>query len=440
MRKDTTEVSKKSGIIDVSRQQLIGIMGLRGAGKSYAGESLLEKYYDLGYTCLDLWSAPNMENAFWVFARENHKKRIPITIIAPESFIIPEQEIEQYNQKHFTKQPLVKFVKIPTPTAKAESDQNDAILEIITKVILDCRDKRRILVFNPYMFKDERAMFRVLEILMRNLIEISHKYFSANTPEMLGKPYNQFTMREKNYHKQVFLIREFSELVASRLKGDKSGESTIVKKAILKFVRIARHYSIDGIIDYQNFSDAESSVRNQFDVWLIKRWSTDLAGENFKWVFDKVQNARQNIFDKLGYGKNAQDLADNFYPKIEQISKKWMYMLRDGKFPKIVKVPELSISHKQPHEKWHELTGIPLEHDMSMIKKTSATSKVSKADERELFNKMTELKKNHKWSEVKEKLSNLQEKGEINSNLTFSAISDNQLSSKYSKLKKKYTD
>ena len=75
IRKDTVDRKKFGALVDITKQYLIGILGIRGAGKSYLGESMIQRYFDVGYTCLDLWSAPNMENAFWIFAKKGHKKR-----------------------------------------------------------------------------------------------------------------------------------------------------------------------------------------------------------------------------------------------------------------------------------------------------------------------------------------------------------------------------
>ena len=118
IRKDTVNFEKNPTSINLLAQNLIGILGIRGAGKSYLGEALLEKYFEAGFTCLDLWSAPNLENAFWIFAKDDHKKRIPISILAPDSFIIPEAKIDRFNGKYLTKEPLIKFVRLPSPTKK----------------------------------------------------------------------------------------------------------------------------------------------------------------------------------------------------------------------------------------------------------------------------------------------------------------------------------
>ena len=103
IRKDTEESENRGVLIDQKSQIFIGILGRRGQGKSFLGEAIFETHWNNGFTCLDLWGAPNLESGFWCIAKEGHKKRYPITILAPESLIMPTDQIEQFNSKHFTK-------------------------------------------------------------------------------------------------------------------------------------------------------------------------------------------------------------------------------------------------------------------------------------------------------------------------------------------------
>ena len=443
LRKDTVDRSTNKKIIDVFRQNLIGILGIRGSGKSYLGEATFERYYDYGFTCLDLWSAPNMENAFWIFAREGHKKRIPITILAPESFIYPESRIDAFNGKFITREPLVKFVKLPSPTKRSESEVNEKILEILTEVVKDCRDNRRIMVFNPYMFPNETEMFRTLEILMRNLITISNKYFNAIKPEDVGKKTKEeMTDRQRVYHKMAFLMREFGEVAPARLKGDKSGESTLIKKALLKFVRLARHANIDGIIDYQNATDVDASIRNQIDIWLIKTWTPELAGENFQWLFNYVNDKRTKIFQEEGFNDASFQWADSVYPPIQKLTQKWFYVARSGDTPKLRKVPELGIKHKEPDDKWWFLTNIPIEFDKEMDAKRSQEThaRTSKYDQKVVYLAIKELKSKKgrtklNWTEISQEMAKKQKNGEIIYTSDFSTIKPNTITKAYTKMR-----
>ena len=445
IRKDTID-SKHGTLIDLNKQQFTGILGARGAGKSYLGDSLLEIYHRNGFTCLDLFSAPFYENYFWCLPKvglnadgKPFTKRIPITIIAPESMITDQEGIDRFNSQVNTRYPLVRLVKIPTATVKPYSEQNDKILEILTSEILRCRTERRILTFNTSAFPIEKVMFLTLEIIFRGILKVSNEYFDQLTPQDLGRP---LTKMEKSHHKMVFQLREIGQLFPSLMKGDQSGYSKNTKKGFLEFVRLARHGSISGVFDYQNTGDAISSIRNQIDVWCIKKWNRQLAGDQFDWIFPIIKAKREKIAEHFRFNKLGWQYADSSYPQIESLNNTWFYGLIDGYNPKLFPVPDLSIRHKEPVDKWQKITGIKLIHDQSLIEKanSSGKTKVSKVDERNLYQEMLQLKsvKGTTWANVGEKLSIKQKKGELTTSLDFSSISDNQISSKFSKLKKKF--
>src|SRR3990167_2324794 len=64
-RTDTILDDDDEAIIKPNKQIFIATMGRRGYGKSFLDETLFIGLIERGYTGLDLWSADNMENAFW---------------------------------------------------------------------------------------------------------------------------------------------------------------------------------------------------------------------------------------------------------------------------------------------------------------------------------------------------------------------------------------
>ncbi len=447
IRKDTVDRTHGS-LINLNKQQFIGILGARGSGKSFLGDTFMEMYHRQGYTCLDLFSSPFYENFFWCLPKEGlnadgvpFTKRIPITIVAPESLIIDQEGIDRFNNQVNTRYPLVRIVKLPTATTKPYSEQNDKILEIITAEILRCRDEHRILTFNTSAFPVERIMYLTLEIIFRGILKVSNEHFEQLTEKELGR---KLTPLEKNHHKMVFQLRESSQLFPAMVKGDQSGFSKNTKKGFMNLTKLARHGSIDGILDYQATSDTMSSIRNQIDVWCLKKWNKALAGDQFDWIFPVIKAKRQYIAEKFKFNKYGWKRADSAYPMIESLNKTWFYGLIDGYNPKLFPVPNMSTRHKEPTDKWVKITGIKMDHDMSMIESASNTgkTKVSKKDERDLYQLMIIEKsvKGATWIDVGERLSMKQDKGEITSSIDFKTCSPNQISSKFSKLKKKYTE
>ncbi len=445
IRKDTVDKTHGS-LINLNKQQMIGILGARGSGKSYLGDTFMEMYHRQGYTCLDLFSAPFYENFFWCLPKEGKNadgvsftKRIPITIVAPESLIIDQEGIDRFNNQVNTRYPLVRIVKLPTATVKPYSEQNDKILEIITAEILRCRDERRILTFNTSVFPVERIMYLTLEIIFRGILSVSNAHFDQLTEEELGR---KLTPLEKNHHKMVFQLRESSQLFPAMVKGDKSGFSKQTKKGFMDLTKLGRHRSIDGILDYQSTSDVMSSIRNQVDVWCIKKWNKQLAGDQFDWLFPVIKAKRQYIAEKFKFNKYGWKRADSAYPMIESLNNTWFYGLIDGYNPKLFPVPEITTLHKEPTMKWTKITGIKLEHDQSMIESASNTGKTksSKKDEKDLYDMMVELKsiKGNTWSDVGETLAKKQKAGELVASVDFSTASSLHVGSKYAKLKKKF--
>ena len=445
IRKDTVD-SKHGTLIDLNKQQFTGILGARGAGKSYLGDSLLEIYHRNGFTCLDLFSAPFYENYFWCLPKvglnadgQPFTKRIPITIIAPESMITDQEGIDRFNSQVNTRYPLVRLVKIPVATVKPYSEQNEKILEILTSEILRCRTERRIMTFNTSAFPVEKVMFLTLEIIFRGILKVANEHFDQLTPEDLGRP---LTKMEKSYHKMAFQLREIGQLFPSLMKGDQSGYSKNTKKGFLEFVRLARHGSISGVFDYQNTGDAISSIRNQIDVWCIKKWNKQLAGDQFDWIFPVIKAKREKIAEHFRFNKLGWQYADSSYPIIESLNKTWFYGLIDGYNPKLFPVPALGIRHKEPVDKWQKITGIKLIHDQSLIEQSTSQgrTKVSKKDEKELFDRLTKEKsiKGMTWGDVASKLSIEQKNGTLLCSIDLTTISEQSLSSKYSRMKKKY--
>lgn len=488
-KRETVE-RENQAIIYYGRQTLIGILGRRGTGKSFLNEAIATGFYESGYTMLDLWASDNWENCFYCIPklkehevddfiknpeRYNKRTRYPITILCSEALRYDQAKLDKFNGKLFSENEFykyykgetkywncvypqekpkslqskewIKFVSLPNPTAKFDSEVNVNIAQIIENTILDCRKNDRILVFNSRAFPNETLMFRTLEVLVRNLGPIAMKNFRRLSLDEAGvSSRKEMTKKQKRWDKMILVIREFGELAPAKLKSDASGESTRVKKALLQFVRKARHYQISAVFDYQNASDVESSIRNQIDVWLIKKWTERLGGEQFDFAFKKIEYLRKAVFAKYR-GKFARTIADRMYPPIGLLSQSYMYAVKGDDNLKLYKVPEVKTRHKEPYDSFEIFTGIEFWFDKSSQTSTSSSSNgnSSKSDEKALYNAILAMRnvkgsKKRSWEEIIVKLSDMQEKNELQWSKPIKEIQKYTLQKQFKRWEKRYED
>ena len=481
--------SKSRASINLNIQNMIGIFGRKGSGKSYLTEATATIYHQSGYTLLDLWSSDNWENAFWCIPkleehetdgfiknpnRYNKRTRFEITILCSDTLRYDQSKLDRFNDKLFTEEEFyeyykgqqkyyncvypqekpkslqgkewIKFVSLPNPTAKFDSEINENIAKIIEDTILDCRDSGRILVFNQRAFPNETNMFRTLEIIFRNIGSIAMKNFRRLTPEEVGVSSRaEMTKKQKMHDKMVFCIREFAELAPAKLKADASGESTRVKKSLLLLCRKIRHYQISGIADWQAFNDTETSIRNNFDIFLIKKWTSRLGGEHFAFAFDKINYLRDAIFEKQNNRRVAKHIADNMYPQIELLGNRYMYFVKQDDNLKLMQVPEMKTKHKEPYDSFEKLTGVEFWFDKSSVTSSSNTSESNSArtDEKALYNAIYAMRypvkgKKYQWKDVVVKLASMQENNEVHYSKPFKEMKDDTLKKWFGRVAKRY--
>jgi len=464
LRHDTV-VKDQLAYIDVNNQQCIFTLGRRGTGKSFNDEAITTAFYQRGFTVLDLWSSDNFENAFWVIDKEDtKKKRFPITILAPETLDIDQDQLNRFNEFSYTEEDFykkypdkiyncvnpqlkpvyergkewIKIVKLPAPTAKLDSEQNKMIEKIIENTILECRQNRRIMVFNPKTYANETHMYRTLEIIFRSLGDIADKHFLKLKHQDLGKTSrDQMTPQEKSWHKMVVLIREMGELAPAKLKGDRTGESLKTKKALLQLIRKVRHYRIWVVADWQKASDVEDSIRQQADIWIIKKYTRRLGGDEWKWVFEYIKFKRQLVFDKRGFNQMSRSIADSGYPNLDEITDRYMYVIFGNDKISLRKVRELKHHHKEPTDNFEKITGIEFKHDYSKLQNEiiQDSKSTSKTDEKALHNAIYVMKTGNKmkWNEILQKLTIMQQSGEISWPKPFSEMKEGTIQKWFSR-------
>ncbi len=501
-RKDTISKQKEDRAIDQERQQIVFCLAVRGEGKSNLIEAEVEKQHRNGYTCLDLHAPPNMENAFWcipkfgeydktgIIDKETFERDMrlfkndpvkfmkthqsyPISILCSESLEFLQSGYDRFNDRMYSEaewysdfpdkpfniiyppmkprnkwgRQMVKFIKIPNLKKNFESEEVLKALEIITNAILECRLHRRFFVLNKQMFGNENQYFWCMELIMRSLPEICDAHFIRKFPHDVGvETEAQMTKKDRKWHRLTVIHRELADIAPAKLKADKGGESTTVKKALLGFARICRHWEIDWFADWQHHNSVEGAIRDQCDTWLFKKYNRGLAGEDKKMFFDKVNGIRKAILNRGNFSKTAQAIADSYFPKVEELAKKYFYAMFLSGNVMLFPVPRNRHQHKEPYMKFGDLTGILTWHNKEKIPTFSGTGsgvKATKTEQNALYNAMRILRepnegKGMAWSIVAEKLGEMQKKGELNNKHELWKKDGNWLGTIYRRLKKKF--
>lgn len=492
LRTDTIETQREDRAVDHDRQQVCFALAIKGEGKSQLIEALAEEEFFLGYTVIDLHAplSGNMENAFWCIPRlngddelrefkQNPKKFtrrrtcISMTLLCSESLIIPQADVDRFNDraetfeewvgsgKEISQYPhvnppikpekewgkeLIRFVKLPPVTSKGESDNDQKAWKLIEQALLDARSQRRIVVMNRKLMSTENQYFWTMELFIRNLQLFYDLYCIKKYPKDVGvETYDQMKLVDKNWHRMCIVTREMGELAPAKLKGDKSGQSLSVKKALLQLARTVRHGLIDWFGDWQKNNDVDDSIRNQCDTWFYKKYNIGLAGEEKKHFFDRIIAERDRIFLKIRNRKKAMLVANSLFPDVGRLAKRYFFCHFLSDTVRLFKVPEMKHQHKEPEMKFHEMTGIWLVHDPKKVptEKGAVSTKVGKNDQSALFNLIWVMRnpsngKPKSWDEILAKVIQMQEDGELSYPSRFSEKDRDWLGATYGKMKKKF--
>jgi len=399
-------LKEKTGAwINPNRPQVILCQGARGAGKSVLDEMAAEVLYLQGWTILDLLAARNAENLFWAI-NKNHKaewkKKVeldpslrgmphcqcetsyPITLLLPEYMEFDRKKLDEFNQVYLTKaeyvrmciekkwipewnpnkrprhdefdknwQPKMRLRLLPAPTTTGSNKQ--LIEDIFMKAVVEARRERRIVCMNPMFYPNEYHKYRTMEIIIRCLGRMMYTHFRPLTEKEVGKPRDKWSRFQRNHHRVGVVMREFGEVTAAVLKGE--NQSTMAKKALLDYIRQTRHYNISLICVYQRPDDVFSGIRDQADIFIIKRSPRKLLGDAWKWMFDDIENRREKIIFKYGLQRGTE-IADNIVPKIQELGNNYAYVIYINDKYKLWKIPTPHFHHKDREDHFEVVTGL----------------------------------------------------------------------------------
>lgn len=412
---NTIHHENKKNLLDSTKAQTILMQAMKGAGKSNTLEWAGQQLFDRGWTGLDIWAAPNGENWFYpinfnhrteyleMVAKDPAKKGVihcncnrtyPIMIICPDTKKFDQYSIDLFNDTiirskewwiHYcirnnifpvefrkemigkkievSKQPLITVKYLPEPTQNGSNHEMFRMMMIDS--VLQCRKEGRYLTFNPMIWDKEFPRFKAIDLTVRLLEYMKYTYFMPQTDDVLepirqkirmGRKLNINELRLYNWDKMFVIAREFGELTASNLRAETN--STITKRAFLMFIRRSRHAQITLLGDYQNPDDVFPSIRDQADIFLLKRAPRRLFGQGWNWLFEKIERERQAIFNKHGLTRYSNDLANRLYPRIEQLANNYLYAVYPDDSFVLWKIPSPDFHHKKAEEHFRVITGI----------------------------------------------------------------------------------
>lgn len=478
------EINYADGWLDVNEPQVVFFQGKRKAGKGVAIANCIEEMYKAGFTILHLWAARNNENWYYALTKncrdtwnawrkqnsekpEDEQKEeplhcdchkpIPISVMVP--FDIYEEmnkvEINQFNGINWSsweeyeeayknyltdeyipkedwvditqiakplnlqpKKPLIKMKPFHIPKGINEP----VFWKEFTDLVLEARRERRIVVMNPMMFEDGNDKFRTVEFILRNIRKLTMKHFKPLTAKDVGeKTREDMSVLQKGHHKLLMVLGEMKTLSPSSKLSGESG-SGVTKKALYDMIGEARHWGIWLLGDYQSPEDLFSGVKHMADLFVIKRGTPKLLGDDWGHLFHKdgpILSKREKYFNKY-MGVNALSLsrADRDYPIVQQLPDTHGYVCIDEENVFLQKFDMVNWHHKHTKDNFSKDFGInlpdslidkvddPLRKSSSTSSKTKKSGKEKKKIKNSIYEKVDyyKTKKGMKLPQIHEKL------------------------------------
>ncbi len=343
--------------------------------------------------------------------------------------LIPEQ---------FRPKAKIKVRQFTTPTS---SERKKKFRDEFTQIILDARDQSRVLVMNPTLFEGEMDRFDTVAEVFKMIpyLKTRSGHFKPLTVRDVGKPRQYWSKKQKSWHKFVVVVNEVRSIApSSNLHADKDASKS--KKAIFGIVPEFRHFGWF-VADYQDPEDLYSGIKKQGNLTVIRRGSRNILGDNFSWLFAKVEYDRiglaRRVWSKLKSIEKIEQLKayENKYPElkkylnqrrpyVDELLDNQAYVTWHNQEIKLITTKLPNFHHKQSTEDF--LVDSKLSWTINMDKKTIEKSALTKKEQKvALVNKkkvkedimirivqMRDVEKKT-WDSIKEELVALQDAGVI---------------------------
>ncbi len=270
---------------------------------------------------------------------------------------------------HLRPTPLLKIVPFTVPTTvirieKFRTEWTDATVQ--------ARDQHRVLVMSPLFFEGQDKFVTLGEIASYHPILMNTSgHFNELTEKEVGKPYKYWSLKQKNHHLMTIFIDEARSVIpSSKLHGEAGAGKS--KRNLFDKVPEMRHFKSNLYLIYQNPMDIYDGVRSQENFSIMKQTHPRLAGAEWKWVFDKIENDRFGFMRKITKGKcdeikklqrfekkypKITKFIDQRRPRLQELPSDNAYVIKNG-YIRLIKNGMGDFHHKQELESFSGDSGI----------------------------------------------------------------------------------
>jgi len=282
--------------------------------KAYPIVWLVPDYIEVNQESLDRFN-----DAFWHDFEEYKQHNSEITTEQKQLLL----DGKLLKPLHLRPKPLIKVATFTTPS---NTNRKELFRNEFTKIVLDARRESRVVVMNPAIFEGSIDKFETLAEIIKMMQYLMNKsgHFTPLKESDVGKPKKYWTKKQKSYHKIAIVINELRSVApSSKLSGE--AKAGLSKRAIYDLIPEARHFKLWFLGDYQSPQDLFSGVRFLANQIVIKRGSRNILGDDWTWLFDKVEKDRIGFAKKMGGKqlKNIENIAqlkfyENKYPQLKK--------------------------------------------------------------------------------------------------------------------------
>lgn len=330
---------------------------------------------------------------------------------------------------YLCEQPKIIVRKITPPTT---THRKEIFKEQFTRILLEAREQHRILVMNPAIFEGQMDKFDTLAEMINHLPYLMH---TSGHFMPLDDPKDKW---EANWQNIVIVINEVRSVApSSRMHGEKATSS---KKAIFDKIPEMRHMKCWFIADLQNPEDLYAGVRYQANIFIIKKASRNILGEDWKWLPDKIENSRLSMIKKRNQGQEItlanlwfyeknpylKEEIDQYRQRVDELDENRGYITFPNNEFKLETFPMPSFHHKASSDDFMKDTGIQWTTDLEKKPQDQETKDIETSVEKtkkkikdEILKKIDYMRNEGKsFEQIKDELV-LQEQQGIIPNMNF---------------------